>query len=60
VGGPPLPEPLHPREQRTEPSGGRFAFRGLPAGRYVVERPGAASVEVILDAGEVRSFDSLR
>lgn len=56
VGGPPLPEPLHPREQRTEPSGGRFAFRGLPAGRYVVERPAAAPVELVLQVGEVRAL----
>jgi hypothetical protein len=56
VGGPLLPLPLHPVEQRVEPSRGRFAFRGLPAGRYVIERPEAAPVELRLEPGELREL----
>jgi len=56
IGGPPLPGPLYPAEQRAQPSGGRFAFRGLPAGRYVVERLGAGPVELRLDPGEVHEL----
>jgi hypothetical protein len=52
--GLPLPEPLYPEEQRVEPSRGRWALRGLPAGRHVVESPGEAPVEVVLGPGEVR------
>jgi len=59
LGGPALPEPLHPVELRVEPTAERFAFRGLPAGRYRIERSGASAVEIVLRPGEVRELPTL-
>jgi hypothetical protein len=59
VGGPALPEPLHPVELRVEPTAERFAFRGLPAGRYWIERSGACAAEIVLRPGEVRELPTL-